>query len=67
MQGSINIEASEKKLTDLTTPMKKWKKIHRKDRDNGEQERQTNEEKGIHELKKDDWGIKKSAGEGNHG
>ncbi len=34
------IEAGEKKLTDVTTSMKKkWKKIYRKDRDTEEQER----------------------------
>ncbi len=39
MQGSIKIEAGEKKLTDETTSMKKWKKIHRQEGDTGEQER----------------------------
>ena len=30
MQGSIKIEAGEKKLEDVTTSMKKWKKVQRK-------------------------------------
>ncbi len=38
MQGSIQIEASEKNQTDVTTSMKKLKKKStRKDRDTGEQ------------------------------
>ncbi len=32
MQGSLNIEAEGIKLTDVITPMKVSKKIHRKDR-----------------------------------
>ncbi len=56
MQGSIVIEVGEKKLTDVTTSMKMSKKIHRKDRHTGEQERQTEE--------KDE---EKKAGEGKHG
>ncbi len=40
MQGLIVIEVGEKKLTDVTTSMKMWKKIHRKDRHTGEQERE---------------------------
>ena len=68
---------SEKMQTVETTSTKNGMKIHRKDRDTGEQERQTQEEKGIHELKR---GIrktgpgclwkkkkKKKTGEGNHG
>ncbi len=35
---SIKIETGEKKLTELASTMKS-NKIHRKDRDNGEQER----------------------------
>ena len=38
-QGSRRIEAGKKRLTDVTTSMKKWKKIHRKDKDTEEQEK----------------------------
>ncbi len=56
MQGSIKIEAGEKKVADVTMKKKK-KKIHRKDRGTGEQERLTEKENGIHDLK---GGIRKA-------
>ncbi len=60
MQGSIKIEAGEKKLTDVTTSMKNERKYTERTeilRSRGGRQ----EEKGIHELKR---GIRKKDGSG---
>ncbi len=73
MQGSIKIEAGEKRLADLTTSMKMWKNVHWKDRDSYcEAEEVDSGKEGNSwvetrnkENRADGWG-KKRAGEGNY-